>query len=951
MRDNTKFKNDPIGSNWRKWDLHVHTKGTAKNDQFTSADFDIFCSILFKKSLENKIAAIGITDYFSVENYKKVKNYLSKIDENEDFSDEEKALIKQILILPNVELRMLPVTDKGKLVNIHCIFNPSFVDSLENDFFALIKHSGDTGKDYLMNRKGMIDLGKSLDSSLEEEAAYKKGVDNFVVYHGELKKLLENNSNFRENVIIVVSNSNRDGASGFQKHYDLFEDSDPSSLDAVRKSIYCISQAVFSGNEGDIIYFLGKKKDNEDEVKNKCGTLKPCIHGSDAHTEDKLFLPDKGRFCWIKADPTFEGLKQIIYEPESGERVKIGQIEPDQKDVYKVISNIRFSNTSDFPGEIKFNRNLCSIIGSRSSGKSALLAYVAHSVDAGLTEKMIKGPGEGDEYHWDKIIKSEFKYSIEWSNGQSNKESPGKIVYIHQDYLFDKSKDPDEIKAKIKPVLFKVLPDFKVKYIQAENNIEILNKKIEEQVDNWFGLSDDYTSIDEQLKDLGNKEAIQKEIEEIETKIKNLKDTDQLSNEELEQYQKASADISGFESKIEKTTTELRKLSDVSEVNKYFSGIEITLSPALASLPQKLQDKIMKGLKKTEDGILEEVNKQVVEYKKSIEEEKTDAEGKNKQIREDNKEVMVKYQGNVELEGLVNKINEYNDVLKNIESIETEKKNIQDRSDSCVKTIKSNLDIRKSIIEDLVTNIQSADQSILEDIQFGVEFGVENRLKEITQKINTKVNTEFVDKGQLKFDDIRRKTGEFLLAIYSEQQKVIAGNDKKRIASDTLSLTEEILFTAEMEGDKIGGFSEPTMTAGKRALFALKLILAESEDTWPLLIDQPEDDLDSRSIYDDVVPFLKTKKKERQIIMVSHNANLVIGADSEQIIVANRHGTDRENADEKQFNYLTGSLEFSKIRDKDCKDTLLSQGIREHSCEILDGGKPAFELRKNKYNI
>ena len=262
-----------------------------------------------------------------------------------------------------------------------------------------------------------------------------------------------------------------------------------------------------------------------------------------------------------------------------------------------------------------------------------------------------------------------------------------------------------------------------------------------------------------------------------------------------------------------------------------------------------------------------------------------------------------------------------------------------------------NFQDRTSFIKDLKSNIQNADQSFLEDIQFGVESEVENRLKEITQKINTKAKTEFVDKGQLKLNDIRRKTGEFLSAVYSEQQKVIAGNDKRKVAIDTLSLTEEILFTAEMEGDKIGGFSEPTMTAGKRALFALKLILAESEDTWPLLIDQPEDDLDSRSIYDDVVPFLKQKKKERQIIMVSHNANLVIGADSEQVIVANRHGTDRENANAKQFNYLTGSLDFSKIRDKGCKDTLLSQGIREHSCEILDGGKTAFELRKNKYNI
>ena len=159
------------------------------------------------------------------------------------------------------------------------------------------------------------------------------------------------------------------------------------------------------------------------------------------------------------------------------------------------------------------------------------------------------------------------------------------------------------------------------------------------------------------------------------------------------------------------------------------------------------------------------------------------------------------------------------------------------------------------------------------------------------------------------------------------------------------------MFTAHMEGDRIGGFSEPTMTPGKRALFALRLMLAESEDTWPLLIDQPEDDLDSRSIYNEIVPFLREKKRERQIIMVSHNANLVVGADSEQIIVANRHGEDRKNEDGLQFNYLSGSIEYSKVHDSKNKDTLKSQGIREHACQILEGGELAFEQRGNRYDI
>ena len=116
------FNNDfKRGSEWRRWDLHVHTKGTNKKDQFTSVDFDVFCSTLFKKAIEQNICAIGITDYFCVKNYKQVRKYVDSIDSKSNFSDEEKKKIKGILLLPNVELRMLPVTDKGRLINIHCI--------------------------------------------------------------------------------------------------------------------------------------------------------------------------------------------------------------------------------------------------------------------------------------------------------------------------------------------------------------------------------------------------------------------------------------------------------------------------------------------------------------------------------------------------------------------------------------------------------------------------------------------------------------------------------------------------------------------------------------------------------------------------------------------------------------------------------------------------------------
>ena len=141
------------------------------------------------------------------------------------------------------------------------------------------------------------------------------------------------------------------------------------------------------------------------------------------------------------------------------------------------------------------------------------------------------------------------------------------------------------------------------------------------------------------------------------------------------------------------------------------------------------------------------------------------------------------------------------------------------------------------------------------------------------------------------------------------------------------------------------------MSEGKKAFVILKLLLDFSKKECPILLDQPEDSLDNRAIYVELVEYIKAKKKKRQIIIVTHNPNLVVGADSENVIVANQHGNNSENRDEIKFQYLNGSLETSKKRDKDNPIILESQGIREHVCEILEGGDDAFKKREAKYGF
>ena len=111
------------GSEWAKWDLHIHTKGTAKNDKYDDITFDDFCLNMFKKALEKDIKVIGITDYFRTTNFKKVRDYQVNIDSNTNFNSEEKSKIKKLFLVPNIELRITPSTDDNGLVNIHLLIN------------------------------------------------------------------------------------------------------------------------------------------------------------------------------------------------------------------------------------------------------------------------------------------------------------------------------------------------------------------------------------------------------------------------------------------------------------------------------------------------------------------------------------------------------------------------------------------------------------------------------------------------------------------------------------------------------------------------------------------------------------------------------------------------------------------------------------------------------------
>lgn len=112
------------------------------------------------------------------------------------------------------------------------------------------------------------------------------------------------------------------------------------------------------------------EEDREFWLKNR----RPLFQSSDAHSLEKIGT----KFSWIKSAPTFEGLKQVIYEPE--ERICLQVTKPDQKPTYQVIDSLDLSNSGLWEGKIELNENLNTIIGGRSTGKSSLLASIAYKL-------------------------------------------------------------------------------------------------------------------------------------------------------------------------------------------------------------------------------------------------------------------------------------------------------------------------------------------------------------------------------------------------------------------------------------------------------------------------------------------------------------------------------------------------------------------------------------------
>lgn len=478
------------GSTWRKWDLHVHTPASFQHEfkfineqEKVKYHDDIWEKYFNELEKISDISVIGVTDYFSIDGYVKALEYRNNM-----------RLQNFDLILPNIEFRLNPLTKKGKRLNMHLIFSDSIKVPDINDFLGRVKLTlSDPYVQILQGvsctRNGLMQVGRAYknDKRLGDAEAYKIGCMQAVIELSDLLKVLAETPNFRDNYLVIGVEDSPGGLSELPY----------AQLGHLRTEIYRKCHIIESSNEQTRKFWLGKSgKISEGELVQRFGYLKPCIHGSDAHCFERLCKPAEDKFCWIKAAPSFEGLKQIVYEPE--ERVRIQSENPERWKSIHSLDFVKIENSwineelAIDEMKIPLNKNLVAVTGGKGSGKTALLDLIANCFEDRCKRANASGNsfiGRIEDQKSDLKVQIGFigkdvkSFSKEIINLDFFTDS--RITYLPQGAIEVLSIDRNKLNNRIEEIIFSskevVDKGYKQKFNKLRDAIAQLAKQVDEK--------------------------------------------------------------------------------------------------------------------------------------------------------------------------------------------------------------------------------------------------------------------------------------------------------------------------------------------------------------------------------------------------------------------------------------------------------------------------------------
>ena len=857
------MKYNEEGSIWRKWDLHLHSISTHMNNSYKSTTIEEFV----KKIQDEELSAIGLTNYFN-------------------FTDDDytlKSALEEvgITVFLNLEIRLSYQNKEDDCCDIHIIFDSIVKKTDIDNFLTQLK----------VNVEGIDILAKNLSSA-----------GNFTQATVEFDKLIEvleeESLGLREKYMIgFLSRGKGNGRTS-------------SNYEKIAKHSHFL---IHSTDRVENI-----EEDRAFWFKNN----KPLLQSSDAHSLNQIGT----KYSWIKADLTFDGLKQILYEPY--ERIAIQERNPnDSKTERLIIDHVAYTSPDGGNEEIKLNSNLNSIIGSRGSGKSTLLKNIAKSIDPEeFSERDKKSPYDLTNF---KVI---------WKDGQVNGgevESSKSVFYIPQNYLSALAYDDGERSSERDAFLTQLLKKNErfANAIQSFDNFVSKNKiHIEGLIQKLLNNRDIIRENTTLLKKQGSKVEIEQEKKQKQQQLKKYK-VGEISESDIKKYSDSQTAISAIKKSINILEQDKNILNSLNEsgANIFISDQEFSLlSPDRQKLiQQELKKRSKTNLKQLIDDELSNIDNQIKKFNKSL----LDNEKVTKELGEQ-----------------IKKSKALDDLTKEISSLDKSLDTIKGLTEQLDKAKKEEVDTIDLLVR-AYDEFERQQYITYETIKFDEKFSFLSvrivakyntlDLKRFVEKyINTRDTSQTIKKEHDitgLFSDMPKKLApdtvkKIIIGLLDNQiiPKVDVKEDTSIVLSQLLKNRFEIDYLNSVKTkDGVTHFKD--MTGGQKAIALLELIFRFDDENYPILIDQPEDDLDVSGVASDLVDFILAEKQDRQIIIVSHNASLVICADTENVIVSNMN---IKSGKKLSFKYTTGSIENPDRR----KDIV----------SVLEGGELALRKRMNK---
>jgi len=857
------------GSKWRKWDLHIHSLHTHLGNKYSGDSTEDFV----KEICDEKIVVVGLTNYFNFT--------------HDDFVLKDKLESKGITVFLNLELRLAYQNKEDDCCDVHVVFDNLILKNEIENFLTKLN----------VTHIGIEKIAKNL-SNTEE---FKKATVEF----DHLIEILNQESLGLKDRYLIGFLSRGKGNSRTSTNYEKL----------ARKSHFLIhsSDKVANLNE-DREFWITQNK--------------PLLQSSDAHEKKKI-----GRkFTWIKAEPTFEGLKQIVYEPET--RVFIGEHEP--KKPINTIDLITLTipagakvgedefcfagNDSSYSLSPYFN---C-FIGGRGSGKSTILNFLGlHSNNPDSSNLFWFGDGKDKKglnpsgfNPGDTAVFSFGGTEIFEFLAQSEIETFARDKVKFTQAIYDRANGPSKILQKFEDDILKYQNDldkvieavFSLQELSAQKKTKEKEKRSLENTKNIIE-SKDYKKLTNSISEMTQKLQVHKKWSNEASLLKvHLSDS-------IEFYSKV---LEGNNDQIKYKESFLLAISKVNEAieileDKNFDEAkkeEKLYQDNLALLEEELKKLLNKG-NFSEDNIeqIKSAPQKIVALEREIEQISFQIEGKNK---------IIATLGNT------------------VTSLKADKENYE----NMIKTI---VDPLQKLLKTQFENNKGKD---IKKISLEYSFD-ENRAWNTLAK-------EFYEKFKENFKDSEK--GKYVCDYIADSKNIFSSNKfkniKKAIQQSQKNDKQYIKFLDEVFKDennfkifqairdkhlcdvksnkvirvKYDDRDVQKASFGQRCTAVVVVLLLFGN--YPLIIDEPEAHLDSSLIANYLVPLLKEKKLDRQIIFATHNANFVINGDAEKILILKNE---------------SGRTEVI--------ETMIEDTVNREELLKLEGGKEAFEKRGEKLHL